>query len=77
MSSFLQSPNTQRITILSETSQHWVPQILQFVLQNKIGRLHFPVEPEQSREELAEINISGAIDAIENEKQEAMFRSLN
>ena len=74
---FLQSPLTQRITILSETSQHWVPQIFQFMLKTKIGNLRFPVEPQESRDETAEINVNGLIEQIENEKQEAMFRSLN
>ena len=65
---FLQSPLTQRITILSETSQHWVPQIFQFMLKSKIGNLRFPVEPQESRDESAEINVSGLIEQIEDEK---------
>lgn len=45
----MQSPDTQRITILSETVQHWVPQIHHFMLQNKIGILNYPTESDESR----------------------------
>lgn len=46
---FLQSRATQRITILSETVQHWAPQVLQFVIKNKIGQLNYPMESNESR----------------------------
>jgi len=33
--------------VISESSEHWVPQLTQFMLKSRIGKLSFPCETAQ------------------------------
>lgn len=45
----MMTAGTQRITVISESEAHWLPQITQFMLKNKIGTVSYPIETEDER----------------------------
>ena len=55
--SFTLSSQTQRITVLSEGAEHWVPQLGQYILRSQIGRLSYPTESEESYSVSSAINV--------------------
>ena len=46
---FLQDADTQRITVLSEGVEHWVPQVTQYIMKHRIGTISYPTETDESR----------------------------
>lgn len=64
----MQDAETQRIVVLSESVEHWLPQVSQYIVKSGIGRLSYPVEPEDSRFELATQQIKKQISLIDGEK---------
>ncbi len=75
--SFMQDGETQRIVVLSESVQHWLPQVSQYILKSGIGHLSYPVEPEESRFELAALQVKKHISLIDSDKQEMLYRSFS
>ena len=71
------NPQTQRITVLSEGAEHWVPQLMQYILKNKIGVLSYPSEPEESYQTSEQADVTEQVFQIDQERQEAVYRSVN
>ena len=63
--------------VLSENVEHWVPQLTQYLLKLKIGSLSYPSETEESTAANQKLGMEGALRAIEEERTELQYRSLN
>ena len=50
---------------------------MQYIMKHRIGSLSYPIEPEQSRQQAKQAGIKRHVEAIDNEKQEILYRSVN
>ena len=69
---------TQKISVLSESTSHWIAQLTKHILQARIGHLSYECQNPAEVFELEQLNLKGKIDAMEFERFEnATSRGIN
>ncbi len=65
-SRFLDEAETERVGILDEGSEHWMPQITKFIFENRLGRLAYECQTAEEEKAYAEMDTADVIADIED-----------
>lgn len=63
--------------MFAESTEHWLPELLQHIFKHKIGSLSYACESDASRKQLAKMKVKKTIREIETEKREQLYRSVS
>ena len=74
---FLDDPETQRLSVLDEGCEHWLPQITKYIFEKRIGTLVYDCQSIEEEEKYAQLETAEIIQEIEEDKLESIYRSVN